>query len=82
MYHFTLVHIKGVPAYKKRRLAVPLPLLPPQQDHNWISSFNLEGRILMSQHEVGDGATSHVYVGTLLLLLSSLSCTLPNWHQH
>ena len=35
-----------------------------QQD-NWISGFNLEWRIRTSQNEVGDGATSRVYVGTL-----------------
>ena len=61
---FTLVHIQGVHALKKRRLAALLPPLPPQQDHNCISSFSLEGRIIISQQEVGDGAISHVYVGT------------------
>ena len=34
IYPFTLVHIQGVPARKKRRLAAPLPPLPPQQDRN------------------------------------------------
>ena len=56
------VNLQG-PIRKKRRLTVPLPLIPPQQADNWISEFNLEGRIRTSQDEVGDGATSRVYLG-------------------
>ena len=32
---------------------------------NWVSEFNLEGKIVRSQVELGDGASSRVYIGML-----------------
>ena len=68
--YLCVVNLQGVPVCKKRRLGVTLPSLA-QQD-NWISGFNLEGRIRTSQNEVGDGATSRVmlepWMVSLLLL--------------
>ena len=52
----------GVPVTKKRRLSFTLPTSTPIV--NWSSEFNL-GAKKISQKEVGDGATSPVYVGSL-----------------
>ena len=46
----------------KRRIRVPLPKL---SNFVWNSSFNMEGKIVISNEELGDGATSRVYVGTV-----------------
>jgi len=59
VFLYKAVNLQG-PIRKKRRLTV---LLLSQQADNWISEFNLEGRIRTSQDEVGDGATSRVYLG-------------------
>ena len=53
----------GVPATKKRRLSFTLPTIEPKV--NWSSEFNLDGKVETSQKEVGDGATSRVYIGNL-----------------
>ena len=55
------VNLQG-PIRKKRQLTVPLPSLPPQQANNRIGEFNSERR-RTSQDEVGDSATSCVYLG-------------------
>ena len=47
----------------KRRLAISLPTTAPQE--SWSSEFNLDGKVETSQREVGDGASSRVYVGSL-----------------
>ena len=72
------MNFQGAPARKKRRLGVKLPSLV-QQD-NGISDFNLEGRIKTSQSEVGDGATSRVYMGNLdgnTVAVKQLKCYSP-----
>ena len=70
-----VVNLQGVPACKKRRLGVILPSLV-QQD-NWISDFNLDGRINTSQSEVGDGATSRVYMDDNTVAVKQLKCYSP-----
>ena len=50
------------PSTKKRRIKVPLPKI---SDFSWNSSFNMEGKISVSTQELGDGATSRVYVGSI-----------------
>ena len=71
---------EGVPVTKKKRLSFTLPTIEPIV--NWSSEFNLDGKMEISQKEVGDGATSQVYVGSLhgmtdavkqLMLLPSIS---------
>ena len=46
---------------KKRRIKVPLPKV---SEFSWNSPFNMEGKISVSTEELGDGATSRVYVGS------------------
>ena len=72
------MNLPKAPARKKRRLGVNLPSLA--QRDNWISDFNLEGRIKTSQSEVGDGATSRVYMGKLdgvTIAVKQLKCYSP-----
>ena len=68
----------GVPVTKKRRLAFTLPTIAPQE--NWSSEFNLDGKVETSQIEVGDGASSRVYVGSLhgmTVAVKQLKCYSP-----
>lgn len=51
-----------LPSSKRRRIRVPLPKV---SNFVWNSSFNMEGKIVISNEELGDGATSRVYVGTI-----------------
>ena len=51
-----------IPASKRRRIRVPLPKV---NTFVWDSPFNMEGKIAISNEELGDGATSRVYVGTI-----------------
>ena len=48
------------PSTKKRRIKVPLPKV---SEFSWNSPYNMEGKIAVSTEELGDGATSRVYVG-------------------
>ena len=51
--------------FSARRYVNGFPL-PPQEQFMWESPYNLEGKIVVSvANEVGDGATSRVYVGTM-----------------
>ena len=58
-----IIHIAmEIPASKRRRIRVPLPKVCT---FVWDSPFNMEGKIAISNEELGDGATSRVYVGTI-----------------
>ena len=58
-----IIHIvMEILASKRRRIRVPLPKV---NTFVWDSPFNMEGKIAISNEELGDGATSRVYVGTI-----------------
>ena len=62
----------------RRRIRVPLPKV---NTFVWDSPFNMEGKIAISNEELGDGATSRVYVGTIedqKLAVKRLKGYLPN----
>ena len=49
----------------KRRIRKISITLPCQKEFIWESPYNLEGEIIMSTAEIGDGASSRVYLGTM-----------------
>ena len=49
------------PSTKKQRIKVPLPKV---SKFLWNSPYNMEVKIAVSTKELGDGATSRVYVGS------------------
>ena len=51
----------GAPAKKRRKFAVPK--LMGFKDSDWVSKFNLEGKVVKTTDEVGDGDSSRVYKG-------------------
>lgn len=51
-----------VPSSKKRRIRAPLLKV---STFMWNSPFNMEEKVAISSEEIGDGATSRVYVGTI-----------------
>lgn len=51
-------------AIKRRKFNVP-KLSSPSPDLEWISKFNLDGKVTKSSDEVGDGGSSWVYKGSL-----------------
>ena len=58
-----IIHIvKEISASIRRRIRVPLPKV---NTFVWDSLFNMEGKIAISNEELGDGETSRVYVDTI-----------------
>ena len=55
----TIVQSSGEPSKKRRKFATPK--LNVTSNWEWVSEFNLDGRIVRSVDEVGDGASSRVY---------------------
>ena len=51
----------GGPAKKRRKFTVPK--LMGFKDSDWVSKFNLEGKVVKTTDEVGDGGSSRVYKG-------------------
>ena len=56
--------LEDEPPNKRRQLNVSSLGLQTLK-FNWVSEFNLEGKIVCSQVELGDGASSRVYIGIL-----------------
>ena len=52
----------GQPPSKKRRVFITLPAVTSEHSA-WVSEYNLDGKVIKSQNEVGDGASSRVYTG-------------------
>lgn len=52
----------GQPPSKKRRIFTTLPIVTSGHG-TWVSEYNLEEKVIKSQNEVGDGASSRVYTG-------------------
>ena len=68
----------GTPGAKKRRLMFALPTISPKE--SWTSEFNLDDKVETSQKEVGDGASSRVYIGRLhgmTVAVKQLKCYSP-----
>ena len=59
-------HTGDQPSSKRRRISITLPR-PTETAAvaTWVSKYNLDGKVQNSNTEVGDGATSRVYKGTL-----------------
>jgi len=54
------------PARKKRRKhSFAVPQIPGAVDCNWVSEFNLDGKVIKTLDELGDGGSSRVYKGFL-----------------
>jgi len=71
-------------APRKRR---KLSFYPPQQSVLivWNSPNNKEGKVTISATELGDGATSKVYLGEMdgkVVAVKSLKCIHHNMHPH
>ena len=71
---------EGSIAAKRRRISFALPIVSSQQ--SWASEFNLDGKVERFQEEVGDGASSRVYVGSLhgidmFVAVKQLKCYSP-----
>ena len=49
----------------KKRIRKINIALPCQNAFVWESPYNMEGKIVMSSTEIGDGASSRVYLGTM-----------------
>ena len=67
------------PPSKKRRIFTTLPTVTPGPS-NWVSEYNLEGKVVKSQNEVGDGASSRVYTGVFngdTVAVKQLKCYSP-----
>ena len=47
----------------KRRISISIPKTPVAT-FNWVSKYNLEGKVTKSNTELGDGASSRVFLGT------------------
>ena len=59
---FIIVELSDEPVRKKRRKqSFAVPQLPRSVDSNWVSRFNLNGQIVKTSDEVGDGGSSRVY---------------------
>ena len=50
-------------ANKRRRISITIPKTPVAT-FNWVSKYNLEGKVIKSSTELGDGASSRVFQGT------------------
>ena len=49
------------PRKRIRKISITLPC---RKEFVWESPYNMEGEIVMSTTEIGDGASSRVYLGT------------------
>ena len=67
------------PPSKKRRIFTTLPTVTSGYS-TWVSEYNLEGKVIKSQNEVGDGASSRVYTGVFngdTVAVKQLKCYSP-----
>ena len=66
-YVYTLLITSGAfyeaTANKRRRISVSIPRTPVAT-FNWVSKYNLEGKVTKGSTELGDGASSRVFLGT------------------
>lgn len=53
------------PRSKRPRKRLSVNVTVPSVNFTWASKFNLEGKVTRSQVEIGDGATSRVYIGDM-----------------
>ena len=78
LYCKLCVGSSGQPPSKKKRF-VTLPKVTSGLA-TWVSEYNLDGKVVKSQNEVGDGASSRVYKGTFngdTVAVKQLKCYSP-----
>ena len=64
---------------KRRKLSVRIP--QQQASFVWDSPFNKKGKVIISSTELGDGATSRVYLGEMdgkMVAVKKLRVHLPH----